>query len=335
MTGRHRDVYGLLPGLRVGIEAARDDVRCHFDAEYGSASATVDVASPELEVAFRTVEAARVGGGHKSVRWRVDLGEPRPDALRARIELRGAPRSFALSLVQGYFVEPLISLAAPSAGSVLLPCAAIRTDEGLLLLLGKSRSGKSSLAVRALAAGATVLGDDQVFIDADARCTRFPRRMRFYGDLRQTAPRAYARLPSRDRRGLRARGVVRRLTRGFVAPPVRVRVADLGVPAGPEPVSVTRVVLIERLPGITTIEREEASTDMTVEFGLTLLDEQREKLAAAGPDWNAWIRQIRRSEAQMLRRAFEGHEVERVGVPLSWTAGEALPILSYLLGIPS
>jgi len=289
----------------------------------------------DLNIAFRRVQEPTLHGGHKTVSWRIELGSPEASSLNAAIDLRGAPRSFGLSLVQGYFVEPLLSLAAAREGSVLLPCAAIATDEGLLLLLGRSRSGKSSLAVRALAAGAVVLGDDQAFVDEKGWCTTFPRRMRFYSDLRLTAPRAYARLTPKVRGGLQLRRVARRVTRGFVAPPVRVRTSALGTVPSVEPVRVGRIVLIERRRDITTIQRREIATGETVDFGLTLLDEQRAKLAGAGPAWTSYLKRVRADEAAILRQAFQRHEVERIEVPLSWSAPEALSVLAHLLGIPS
>lgn len=335
MSVPHRATFAFRPRLRLGLEADRTDVLAHFNAEYDGARAMQSAAAPDLSVAFGPVHAPTVRGGHKTVNWRVELGSPEASSLRAAIELRGAPRSFGLSLVQGYFVEPLLSLAAARAGSVLLPCAAISTDEGLLLLLGRSRSGKSSLAVRALAAGAVVLGDDQAFVDARGSCTTFPRRMRFYSDLRVTAPRAYARLTPAVRGGLRLRGAARRLTRGFVAPPVRVQAASLGKVATAEPSAIQRVVLIERQRDITAIRRHEITTDETVDFGLALLDEQRAKLSVGGPAWTSYLTRTRAGEAAILQQAFQRQAVERIGVPLSWTASEALSVLAHLLGIPS
>lgn len=335
MSVPHRATFALRPQLHLRIEADRADVLAHFDAEYGSSRALADPLRPDLSIAFRHVQQPTLRGGHKTVSWRVELGNPEASCLSAAIELRGAPRSFGLSLVQGYFVEPLLSIAAAREESVLLPCAAINTDEGLLLLLGRSRSGKSSLAVRALAAGAIVLGDDQAFIDAKGWCTTFPRRMRFYSDLRLTAPRAFARLKPTVRSGLFLRGAARWLTRGFVAPPVRVRIDALGEVAGAEPLRVRRVVLIERQRDIATIQRREVATDETVDFATTLLDEQRVKLSAAGPAWTSYLTLVRAHEAAILRQAFQRHAVERIRVPLSWSAPEALAALAQLLGIPT
>jgi hypothetical protein len=123
LSAPHRATFALRPGLHLGIDSTRSS---RGDAPL------------DLNIAFRRVQEPTLHGGHKTVNWRIELGSPEEPSLNAAIELRGAPRSFGLSLVQGYFVEPLLSLAAAREGSVLLPCAAIATDEGLLLLLGRS-----------------------------------------------------------------------------------------------------------------------------------------------------------------------------------------------------
>ena len=141
--------------------------------------------------------------GYRSLRWRVALDPLGDGPLRATIDLRGAPRSFGLSLLQGYVVEPLLGLLAPAAGHVLLPAAAVASEGGTLLLIGRSRSGKSSLVARAAAAGTAVLGDDHVLVGQDG-CRAFPRRLRLYPDVAETAPAALASLPARTRALLRA-----------------------------------------------------------------------------------------------------------------------------------
>lgn len=335
MSDLTHTTYAMAPGLRLTIGAERADVTGHFAAEYGVATGAT-VPDAELTVDFRTVDAAAITGGYKTIRWQVGLDGPGDGPLHAAIDLRGYPRSFGLSLVQGFFVEPLLSLAAVRSGRVLLPCAAIETEQdGLTLILGRSRSGKSSLAVRALPGGAVVFGDDQAFVDAQGNCSRFPRRMRFYSDLRQTAPRAFARLRPAVRAGLVARGAVRRLSRGFIAPPVRVPIEDLGTAGGLLPTPVRRIVVLERFDGITSVQHDELGAEETAQFALALLDDQREKLARAGGAWAELISTLRFAESGMLTSAFQTHAVERLRVPMTWGATDALPVLAHLLRLPS
>jgi hypothetical protein len=156
----------------------------HARREYGPAEAT-DAGEPDLTVQFGPIPASARGGstgatqvgrgGHKTVSWRFDGGEPEAAPIRARIETSGRPQGFARSLVQGYLVEPLLSIAASRQGIVLLPGAGIVLDDGLALLLGRSRAGKSTLAARAMTAGRDVLGDDQLFVGSDRSAWPFPR----------------------------------------------------------------------------------------------------------------------------------------------------------------
>src|SRR5215210_4284216 len=117
--------YRFRPELHLRVSGDRAALR-HFDAEYGEAAVPDDGAPPAAEVRFtrRLRGGTTSKGGHKTVRWLVGRSEPDAAPLRADVELRGAPRSFGLSLVQGYFVEPLVSVAAARAGYVLLPAAA-------------------------------------------------------------------------------------------------------------------------------------------------------------------------------------------------------------------
>ena len=119
----------------------------HARREYGRAEAP-DAGPVDLQVDFgpigRGAERATAGdpapaparaparGGHKTVRWRVDLDNPGDTPLVARIETSGWPASFARSLVQGYIAEPLLSVAAARRGIVLLPGAGIVLDDGLV-----------------------------------------------------------------------------------------------------------------------------------------------------------------------------------------------------------
>ncbi|MBW3609719.1 MAG: hypothetical protein KY463_15550 [Actinobacteria bacterium] len=316
----------------------RGDARAlrHFDAEYAEAARGEDGSSPAVEVGFgreRERAVALIAGGHKTVRWRIALGGAASSPLTAHVGLRGAPRSFALSLVQGYFVESLIAIAAARAGHVLLPAAALGQSGGALVMLGASGTGKSSISVRALGAGACVLGDDQILVDRDGSCFRFPRRMRFYSDLRLTAPAVWARLPQTARRALQARRVVRVLSRGLVAPSLPLAAHVIGDPGSAGPLQAVRFVLIERAASVHDLTLTPVAADEAVAQGLALLASQRERFAAGiDESWRAALDEVAELERAILVRAFARAPIERLAVPHAWDAARAIPELAAALG---
>jgi len=323
--------YTFLPDLDLRVAGDRVVLR-HFRAEYGAGATPENGSAPGVEVRFgrRQGDQRRASeGGHKSVRWRISLASPEASPLSADIELRGAPRSFGLSLIQGYFVEPLLSVAAARSGYVLLPAAAIERSGDALVLLGASGTGKSSLSARALAAGRGILGDDQILLDAAGRCFRFHRRMRFYSDLRLTAPAAWARLPVRARAGLQARRALRTLSRGFVAPSLALGANEIGDPGASGPLRARRFVLLERSGQGSELRREPVDIDTMIARALALLDAQRDRFAAgAGGPWRAALAAVAASERRTLEAVFANAPLERVIVPGSWTAPHAIGALA-------
>ncbi|HEU5243645.1 MAG TPA: hypothetical protein VFU33_04525 [Gaiellaceae bacterium] len=324
MAPRGRETFAFLDRLRLEV---RGDARAlaHFRAEYRAAR--VDSAPvPEIIVSFgRAVADSPRGftGNYRSLRWRVALDDADDTPLRATIDLRGAPRSFGLSLLQGYVVEPLLALLAPAAGRVLLPAAAVASEEGALLLLGRSRSGKSSLVARAAAAGTAVLGDDHVLVGADG-CRAFPRRLRLYPDVAATAPTARAALPAPTRALLRGLGLVRRATGGAVAPPVRIPVETVGV-VYRDPLPLGRVVVLERRE-VPRLVAEPLSRDELVATAGAVLQEQRRALDAVDDArWRGLFARVRTREESLLNDAFARvSSVERLVVPTRLPAGESV-----------
>ena len=273
-------------------------------------------------------------GGHKTVRWRVILGDPASTALVARIETSGWPGSFARSLAQGYILEPLLSVAAARRGIVLLPGAGIVLDDGLVLLLGRSRAGKSTLAARALTAGRDVLGDDQLFVGSDGSAWPFPRSLRFYPDLVRTAPAAYAGLRRQTRLGLRLRAVLARLSVGYVRPSLAIDGAGLGLRWNPEARPIARLVLIERDAAQSDLDVASGSTEQAVEWGAELLRDQRSRLAILGGEaWRGAIERAAAADRDVLGQCFEGLPVDRLSIPGSWDAPTAIAATSRWLGI--
>ena len=327
--------YAFAPGVELAL-SGNDPVIRHFDLEYGPGAAAGGGGEPVVDIAFdggTSSPEAAIGGGHKTVRWQVALGDPDGEPLRAVISLRGRPVAFGLSLVQGFFVEPLLSVGIARHDRVLVPGAAVAEPGGALLMLGRSRSGKSTLAARAAAAGRRVLGDDQVILDSAGACSPFPRRMRFYSDLPRTAPRAFARLPAATRAALFGRRIVNAATRGYVAPPVRIEPAVFGVPFAPDTERVARVALVERSGERDRLDSQPGTLSEAVTWSLQLLDEQRLRLGAAGDAWRCAVAAARSSEKSVLEQALADVPIGRIRVPKKWDAARAVAELADHLRI--
>ena len=336
-------VFAFAADLRLRVTGENAAIR-HARREYGPAEVS-QTGRLDLEVSFGSLggDAARTAddvhaptgrGGHKTVAWRVDAGDPDAAPLRARIETSGWPTPFALSLVQGYVLEPLLSIAAARRGIVLIPGAGIVLDDGLVLLLGRSRAGKSTLAARALTAGRTILGDDQLFVGPEATAWPFPRSLRFYPDLARTAPGSFAQLRPRTRQGLRLRAALARLSAGYVRPSLAVNGSELGQQWDPVARPIARIVLIERTGDRSDLWADEASPRDAVDWAAELLHEQRARLVGlGGPAWREAVEQTAHAERAILERSFAGCPVERLAVPSSWDAPTAVGAAARWLGI--
>jgi hypothetical protein len=330
------DSYRFGPGLVASIRGSRR-ARAHFRAEYASAVRATASAVPALEATIgayahrgrgrRAANEAELWGAHKLARWRasVPLGLD-TDTMRVSLDVRGP---LGLTLVQSYVVEPLLSLAAIRAGSVLLPSAAIARDGKALLLIGRSRSGKSSLAARALAAGLRILGDDQVLINVSQDCLAFPRRLRLYPDIARTAPAAFAALRPAFRGALAALRPVSTLTRGFVAPPVRVDASALGAGINPIDLPIGEVVVIRRAP-VEVLTCEPLDHDqLRAEAEDALLSQRSEIFSLAGVQ--ASFASLLAEERTIISRALAAAPARRVSVPSGWPAELAVGRLAHEL----
>jgi hypothetical protein len=333
--------YLIAGTVRLRVHGPERLVR-HFDAEYGEVAVGPAAGAVDVDLRLRrarTVDplpgGSLVRGGHKSARWRVALGPPEARPLRASIALAGGPPSFALSLVQGYVVEALVALALQRRGRVALPSAGFAQGDGVTVLLGRSGAGKTTLTARALAAGRGVLSDDQVVIDGSGRAWRYPRRLRFYADIRETAPQAWTRLPARTRSALHLRGRVRALTRGYVAPSLAVPITDVGPGVLPGPLPVRRLVVVER-GAAGSVETATQGLDWAVEQAALVIADQRVRLyRAAGQQWDQALDRALEEECRLLAAALADVPVSQVVLPRAWAARRSVDALDAHLGVTS
>ena len=325
--------FAPVDGVRLEIRGSRRTLR-HYRAEYGP-TAVAGGAPPDLVLSFQSLTGPpMLQGGHKGLRWRIALSPPAAAPIEATVALGGEPRSFGLSLLQGYVIEPLLGVVAAERERVLLPGAAIEVGGRALLVLGRSRSGKSSVTALAAARGLPVLGDDHVVLGTDGGCSPFPRRLRLYPDIRLTAPAAYARLGGVDRARLHGLAAVRRATRGLVAPPLRVPVEALGARASTLPLG--RIVVVERRAA-SEPERVTLGLRELVAAAGSILGEQRRSLdTLSDRQWLERIERARAAEDSLLERAFaERSPATLLVVPADWDATRTVGRLASELGLPN
>ena len=333
--------YAFGPAVRLGVQGSRL-ARNHFAAEFGAAPARDDVTEPDLEVVIRLGSGPRApgtimtgSGGYKTARWRLALSHPDRRPLRAALGLFGGPPSFALSLIQGYVVEPLLAIALARAGFIALPGAGVAGEDGAILLMGRSGSGKSSVCMRLLARGVGVLSDDQVILDGRGQCWPYPRRFRVYPDLRETATAAWTALPPQARRALGLRLAARRLTRGYVAPSLAVSPAALGAVSIRGPLAVCRVVVVRRDRAVAQLTARERPADwLLFEARASLLEQRARLVALVGACWREAIGAALEAELNTFRAAASAVPVTQVVLPQEWKAPRAIAALDdYLVGL--
>jgi energy-coupling factor transporter ATP-binding protein EcfA2 len=328
--------YAFGPAVRLRVHGSRSAI-AHFAREFGPRLAPVSAPEVEVDVRFGWPRGGRAGaasGSYKSVRWRVELSCPDDHPLCAEIVLSGGPPSFALSLVQGYFVEPLVALALVGEGYVALPGAGLAIDEGALLLMGPSGSGKSSLSMHALGLGHSLLGDDQVLLDGQGGCRPYPRRLRVYPDIRDTAPEAWLRLCGSTRRTLTVRRAVRRLTRGFVAPSLAVPMTEIGPAAPPGPLPLKRLLVVERTASVRDLDVRPRDSAWAVERAGTILADQRSRLVAIADEaWRRALSAAGETEIEIFRRAIAAAPIDDVRVPDGWESARAVKELARQAGL--
>jgi hypothetical protein len=229
----------------------------------------------------------------------------------------------------GLRVQPIAGGATVTGGH----SAGFVVGHGVTVVLGRSGAGKTTLTARALADGRTVLSDDQVVVDASGRVWRYPRRLRLYPDIRETAPDAWSRLPAGTRSALAFRGRVRRLSRGYVAPSLAVPVSEIGTTVTPGPLPLRRIVVVERA----RVEEPTVATlppDWVVEQAGLVLADQRDRLSrGVGGIWTERLDAALEAERGTVAAALTAVPATQVILPRTWAAPRAVDALEAHLGI--
>ena len=314
----------------------------HFVAEYGPGS----VADPGMDRAgmltIRSLDRASptVGsrgpirlGNHKVTRWRTRLGPADDDEIVCEIETIGV---FGRSLVQSAIIEPLLSIVMARRDRTLLSASGIVVDGRAVAICGLSRSGKTTLALRAWAAGREILGDDRLVVARDGSVIGFTRRPRVYPDLISTAPAAAGRLGPTVRRRLMAASVVRRLSLGVIGLPVLLDRDALGS-VGQPPARLGGLIIVDRA------ERGSAGDDIVLIDSAAEVERHLYAIAARDLQWveseaRGWTDVARttadRQVALLLSAmADTGASARVLAVPPSWDAPRAIEAAARAIGI--
>jgi hypothetical protein len=328
-------VFGA--GVSLTIEGSRP-VFDHFVAEYYAASHPRERRTSDVHIELESplYRELKMMGGYKTARWRVSLGDTGWEPISAKIALLSTPRSFGLSLIQGYFVEPLLEMALTRRKAILAPAAGFISGQDATLLVGASRSGKSSLMVRALGGGVRILGDDQLILTSEERVLAFPRRLRVYPDIRTTATSAYSTFPPSLRSALRGLNILSSATAGWVRPPLRIPPSALGLKPAKEDHALHRLYLIERDDRAARPGRSVVEPDALVGQIMTLLDRQRERLTlllVAKAGWMDFLKRTRELERAILGKALDGINARKLVVPSHWPAPQAIDYLEQEIGL--
>jgi hypothetical protein len=317
------------------------DLAHHFELEYGPATDGDALGGVDGSRSALVVErlrsrgtAASAGlvsaGRHKTTSWSFSLGEASSEPIRGALAVRG---TFGKSLVQSLIVEPLLTIAMARHGRALLPAAGIVLDGGTLLLAGASRSGKSSLAVRAWARGERLLGDDRIIVTGDGWALPFPRRLRLYPDLRSTAHAAFRQVGFGVQARLRAAGAVRGITRGWVGLPVLApwtAVIEADGPARP----LGRIVVIERDDSATGLRWLDGLEPVAARIA-AVLDRDLRVIAAHNAAWADEAARTRGRVLDIARRsiAASGATCAVLIVPGRWPATYAIEAVEHEVGL--
>ncbi len=226
--------YRFPSGVTLHLVAGRE-IATHFDAEYGELRCDeggpidIEVHAVDYPATIQVLrragtEVSELKGRHKTVTWRVAVWGL--DDATTHVAFRGAGQ-MAVSFLQTFYVEPLLRLKVLQKGYALVHACAVMRGRKVIIFAGGSGVGKTTIALRQIARGKGVLGDNYVVISPSGEASTVHRRMRLYSDLSRSNPAVYRSLPGRHRLRLRAHGVIKTFSRGFANLPHRLSVREL------------------------------------------------------------------------------------------------------------
>jgi hypothetical protein len=172
-----------------------------------------------------------------------------------------------------------------------------------------------------------------VVIGADGGCWPYPRRLRLYPDVEDTAPEAWRRLRPATRRALRLRRAVRRATGGFVAPSLAVPISELGAPAEPRRTTPSRLVFVARSDEVRVLTEHERDRTWAAARAAEVIGAQRNRLRAATDErWRSALAATMAQESEVLREWLGAVDVTELRLPRAWDAATAVSALAARLG---
>lgn len=301
----------------------------HLRREFGLGVSPGGPQRADLEVRFGSAHGSSVDR-HKGTWWRMAISPADQIPITLSLALHGL---FVDGLVQSVVIEQALAIVAPQRGFVLLPAAALRSvDSRTFLILGSAGAGKTTLALGALVAGWTVLGDDHVLVDSSGRCFGLPRRMRIYPSTIDLVPKAASRLLVSERRALTVRDVARRVTVGHLRLPVLIPPERFGSTAPAAWHLPDHVVALDRSLDGSGVDRTRLSTEAAVETAVSEIATDRRRLTSTlSEEWGPRMDRLRTTEREILFDAWQRIPGVHARVPRSWSPEQ---ILEWLASLP-
>ncbi len=317
--------YQFPGGVLVSLRASQRDILRHFDGEYHSLITEAD-GPPHIEVfAGREIsgdlcaawDVPPHSGRHKTIRWKVALDGF--DSTTTKVAYEGAG-AMAVSFLQTFYLEPLLRLKFLQVDHALVHGASLIKGDRCVLFPGGSRVGKTTLTLLHAISGNRIQGDNYVIVTSGGEALAFPRRLRIYSDISSTNPRAYERLPARERLRLRMAGLIKSLSFGFANMPRRLRIDEFAPGCLLPRAKIESVYALAPSNGETLSEPQ----PLTMALLLDRIQEQSrleaERLApiiapylAAQPE--SWLHRADSSERHILTRALSGLPAFHLEVP--------------------